>query len=334
MIPKIKSFTNSLRVPVHVRIPDAKAIGGLLKPTMGSGVSRLMSVAIEDSRHGVRRRKINRGLGLDIGQRSDVRPLLAGEPSVAGPVELNMSGYDSGARIFRRGTLPKEAATGAVAVMAGHAPATAFTTIKLGKSPVTQVALPYADDALAPVISASTIGVHYGKHHKAYVDATAKAIMGTPLANASLEEIILATASDPALTGLFNSAAQALNHNFYWQSLSPEQQTPSGKLKYAIDRDFGGTHELKAALCAGCVGQFGSGWGWLVLDGGHLKVAATGNAGNPMLSNQTPLLTIDVWEHAYYLDHQNRRSDYATALVEAKLNWEFAALNFAAAQST
>jgi superoxide dismutase, Fe-Mn family len=238
---------------------------------------------------------------------------------------------NAGADLSRRSILAGAAFIGAIAFKADRGLAAATTTVKLRKSPVARLPLPFADDALAPVISADTIGFHYGKHHKAYVDNTIKAIAGTPLADASLEEIILAAANDPAQVGLFNNAAQAWNHNFYWQSLSARTQAPSGKLKDAIDRDFGGTEVLKKALAASCTGQFGSGWGWLILDGGRLKAVATGNAGNPILQDQTPLLTIDVWEHAYYLDYQNRRSDYVTALMEKTLNWEFAAGNFAAA---
>jgi superoxide dismutase, Fe-Mn family len=237
----------------------------------------------------------------------------------------------AGADLSRRSILAGAAVIGAIAFKPDRGLAAAVTTVKLGKSPVARLPLPFADDALAPVISADTIGFHYGKHHKAYVDNTIKAIAGTPLADASLEEIILATANDPGQVGLFNNAAQAWNHNFYWRSLSARAQAPSGKLKDAIDRDFGGTEALKKALAASCTGQFGSGWGWLILDGGRLKTVATGNAGNPILQDQTPLLTVDVWEHAYYLDYQNRRSDYVTALLDKTLNWEFAAGNFAAA---
>ncbi len=200
--------------------------------------------------------------------------------------------------------------------------------VKLGASPLTQKPLPFAPAALAPTISERTISFHYGKHHKAYFDNLNKAVAGTPLASESLEAIITQTAGNPDKAGIFNNAAQAWNHNFYWQSLSPTPQTPSGKLAAAIDADFGSLDALKTQLTAASVGRFGSGWGWLVLDGGKLKVVSTSNADLPFIHGQTPLLTVDVWEHAYYLDYQNRRPDYVAAVVGKTLNWDFAARNF------
>ena len=128
---------------------------------------------------------------------------------------------------------------------------------------------------------------------------------------------------------MFNNAAQAWNHNFYWSSLSPEAQTPTGPLAAAIARDFGSFETLKTQLAAVCVAQFASGWGWLVHENGKLKLVSTSNADIPFLHGQTPLLTIDVWEHAYYLDAQNRRADYVKGVVESHLNWRFAETNFA-----
>jgi Fe-Mn family superoxide dismutase len=138
----------------------------------------------------------------------------------------------------------------------------------------------------------------------------------------------MAASKDRASPTLFNMSAQVWNHNFYWQSLSPTASAPSGKLLAAIERDFGSLDACKKALGDACVGQFGSGWGWLVLDGGKLKATSTSNADVPFLHGQLPLLTVDVWEHAYYLDYQNRRADHAAAVIDKTLNWDFAAKNF------
>lgn len=200
----------------------------------------------------------------------------------------------------------------------------------LGNSPLTQPALPYAASALEPVISARTMGFHHGKHHKGYFDALAKLVAGTPMAGQTLEEIILATAGNAEKIRIFNNAAQCWNHNFYWRSLSPEAKTPSGKLAAAIDRDFGSLAECKAALAKVSVDQFGTGWGWLVVDGERLKAVSTGDADVPFVAGMVPLLVVDVWEHAYYLDWQNRRADHVKALVDHHLDWDFAASNFAA----
>jgi Fe-Mn family superoxide dismutase len=189
-------------------------------------------------------------------------------------------------------------------------------------------ALPYGEEALAPHVSSRTLSFHYGKHHKTYVENTKKLVAGTELADASLEDVIKAAAADPKKKGLFNNSAQAWNHAFYWKSLSPKGGgKPSGKLKDKIDTDLGGYDELKDALSKAAVTQFGSGWAWLVLDQGKLQVLQTANADTPMAAGKTPLLTIDVWEHAYYLDHQNKRPDYVTAVIDHLINWEFAAEN-------
>ena len=194
--------------------------------------------------------------------------------------------------------------------------------------PFTLPALPYADNALDPVISANTLGFHHGKHHKTYVDNLNKAIAGTSLADQSLEKIIAATAGQADKAGVFNNAAQVWNHSFYWKSLRPGGGgTPPAALKAQIDRDFGSVDALKKELLAAATSQFGSGWAWLVSDGGKLLVVKTANADLPLVKGQKALLTLDVWEHAYYLDYQNRRADYVTAVLDKLVNWQFAADN-------
>jgi Fe-Mn family superoxide dismutase len=193
---------------------------------------------------------------------------------------------------------------------------------------ITLPALPYPDNALDPVISANTLGFHYGKHHKAYVDNLNKLIAGTPLEGQSLESIILESAGKPDKAGVFNNSAQVWNHTFYWNSLKPRGGgTPPTALATLIDRDFGSLDNLKKELATAATTQFGSGWAWLVEAGGKLQVSKTSNAELPMTKGQKALLTIDVWEHAYYLDYQNRRPDYANAVIDKLLNWQFAADN-------
>jgi Fe-Mn family superoxide dismutase len=188
--------------------------------------------------------------------------------------------------------------------------------------------LPYAEDALEPVITAKTISFHYSKHHKGYVDNLNKLIAGTEYADLSLEKIITSTAERPERTAIFNNAAQAWNHAFYWNSLTPNGGgEPPAALKQKIEASFGSVDDCKKELASAAVSQFGSGWAWLVLDGGVLKVVKTANANIPMTMGFTPLLTIDVWEHAYYLDYQNRRVDYANAVLDKLINWEFALQN-------
>jgi Fe-Mn family superoxide dismutase len=192
--------------------------------------------------------------------------------------------------------------------------------------------LPYADTALAPVISAQTISFHYGKHHKAYVDNLNKLVPGTDLEGKTLEEIIVATAGKPDRAGIFNNAAQIWNHTFYWNCLKPNGGgAPTGELAKKIDAAFGSYDNFKKEFANAALTQFGSGWAWLVVEAGAVKLAKTGNAEVPFTKGQTPLLTIDVWEHAYYLDYQNRRGDYANALIDKLLNWDFAAANLAKA---
>ncbi|MEP6678265.1 MAG: superoxide dismutase [Betaproteobacteria bacterium] len=193
-------------------------------------------------------------------------------------------------------------------------------------------ALPYADNALAPVISANTLSFHYGKHHKAYVDNLNKLVAGTEYESATLEKIIADTAGNADKAGLFNNAAQIWNHTFYWNSLKGGGGgKPSGKLAQMIESDLGGFENFKKEFAATTVSQFGSGWGWLAVEGGKLKIVKTGNAEVPFTKGQKPLLTIDVWEHAYYLDYQNRRPDYVNALIDKLLNWDFAAENLSKA---
>ena len=190
---------------------------------------------------------------------------------------------------------------------------------------ITLPPLPYAEDALAPVISERTISFHHGKHHKAYVDTLNQLIAGTEFAGRPLDAIVKATAGKSEHTAIFNNAAQAWNHAFYWRCLSPTGGgRPDGVLEERIARDFGGFDRFRKAFSEAAATQFGSGWAWLVDDESKLKVVKTGNADVPFIHGQTPLLAIDVWEHAYYLDYQNRRIDYVNAAIDKLLNWEFA----------
>lgn len=192
-------------------------------------------------------------------------------------------------------------------------------------------ALPYAKDALAPHISANTFDFHHGKHHKAYVDNMNKMIDGTPHADKSLEEIIVAAWTDKN-AGLFNNSAQVWNHTFFWNSMTPNGGgAPTGDLADRINSAFGSLDGFKDAFKQAGITQFGSGWAWLVLDNGDLKVAKTPNAELPMTGGQIALLTCDVWEHAYYLDYQNRRPDFLQTYLDHLVNWEFAAANLAKA---
>jgi Fe-Mn family superoxide dismutase len=190
--------------------------------------------------------------------------------------------------------------------------------------------LPYADNALEPVISAKTIGFHYGKHHKGYVDTLNKLVAGTEFADLPLTKIITRTAGKADKTAIFNNAAQTWNHTFYWHSLKPKGGgEPSDALKQKIMLSFGSVDACKKELSTAAMAQFGSGWVWLVLDGDKLKVVKTANAEDPLTTGMKPLLTIDVWEHAYYLDYQNRRADYVNAVLDKLINWHFAAENLA-----
>lgn len=184
--------------------------------------------------------------------------------------------------------------------------------------------LPYDQNALEPHISAETLEFHHGKHHNAYVTNLNKLIAGTPHEHKPLEEIIASSEG-----GVFNNAAQVWNHTFYWNSLKPGGGgEPTGTLGDAIKRDFGSFAEFKEAFANAGATQFGSGWAWLVLEGGKLHVTKTANADLPTKHGQTALLTIDVWEHAYYVDYRNARPKYIDAVITGLLNWDFAAKNF------
>ncbi len=188
--------------------------------------------------------------------------------------------------------------------------------------------LPYAKDGLAPYISSNTLEFHHGKHHRAYVDNMNKLIAGTELANESLETIVKKTVGDAAKSGLFNNAAQVWNHSFYWQCMKPNGGgKPNGKVAEKINETWGSFDKFVEELKNAGVTQFGSGWAWLVVDGGKLKVIKTANADTPIAHGIKPLLTVDVWEHAYYLDYQNRRPDYLATFIEKLINWDFVKAN-------
>jgi len=186
----------------------------------------------------------------------------------------------------------------------------------------------YAENSLEPVITARTMAVHYWKHHKGYVDNLNKLIVDTDYSDLSLEEIITGTAGREERAAIFNNAAQTWNHSFYWNSLKPNGGgEPPAALKKMIEGSFESVDACKKELASTAVSQFGSGWVWLVLDSGKIKVVKTSNADNPLTKGLKPLLTIDVWEHAYYLDYQNRRVDYVNAVIDKLVNWEFALSN-------
>ena len=188
--------------------------------------------------------------------------------------------------------------------------------------------LPYAEDALAPVISATTLGHHHGKHHQGYVDTLNKLVAGTEFAGMSLQATITATAGKADKAKIFNNAAQTWNHTFYWQSLKPGGggEAPAS-IRPMIDADFGSVEACKAALAAAAAERFGSGWVWLVQEGGKLAVMHTANADVPATQGRKPLLVIDVWEHAYYLDYQEKRAEHVKAVLDKLINWGFAADN-------
>jgi superoxide dismutase, Fe-Mn family len=194
--------------------------------------------------------------------------------------------------------------------------------------PFTLPALPYGQDALAPTISANTMSFHYGKHHQAYVDNLNKLVVGTELEKQSLDAVIKATVGTEK-TGIFNNAAQISHHTFYWNSMKPQGggAPPAGALLDAINKSWGSWDKLKAEFNEKASKLFGSGWCWIVAEGDAIKVVQTKNADLP---TGTPLLVIDVWEHAYYLDFMNKRTDYVTAWTDKLLNWDFAVTNFKA----
>ena len=185
--------------------------------------------------------------------------------------------------------------------------------------------LPWDQAALDPVMSAKTIGLHYGKHHKAYVDKLNELVASTRLADVSLEQVVAETAGDTDKRKVFNNAAQHWNHSFFWQCLKPGGGKPSGDLARRIESDLGGYATFCQEFEKEAVECFGSGWAWLVLRDGKLEILATSNAGTPITMGATPLLTIDVWEHAYYVDYENRRPEFVKAVIEGLLDWDFAA---------
>jgi len=196
-----------------------------------------------------------------------------------------------------------------------------------GKGPFELPALPYAEDALAPVISAGTIGFHYGKHHRGYLDNLNGLVKATPYEKMNLEDVIRASSTAGQMT-VFNNAAQVWNHTFYWNGMKAGGGgKPAGEIGRRIDRDFGSYENFRKEFLAAALGQFGSGWAWLVSDGRALKVVKTPNAETPITQGLRPLLTIDVWEHAYYLDYQNRRKDFVEASLDRLVNWAFAEKN-------
>ena len=196
----------------------------------------------------------------------------------------------------------------------------------------TQPALPFASDALESYgMKAETFEYHYGKHHKAYVDNLNKLVDSTELANKSLEEVIQIAFGDSTKAGIFNNAAQVWNHSFFWNCLKPAGGgTPTGALAAKIDQDFGSFDKFKEEFSNAAATQFGSGWAWLVDDGGTLKVIKTPNAENPLAHGKKALLTIDVWEHAYYIDFKNARPGFIKNFLDNLVNWDFVAANFAA----
>lgn len=197
-------------------------------------------------------------------------------------------------------------------------------------SPLSLPPLPYAKDALEPYISARTLEFHYGKHHQAYIDNTRKLISGTEYAALSLKEIIQKSNGRPEQAAIFNNAAQSFNHDFFWKSMkSGGGGKPKGRIGQLIEKSFGNPAQFDKEFSEAALTQFGSGWAWLVQDGAVLKVVKTANADSPITRGWVPLLTLDVWEHAYYLDYQNRRGDYIRAYLDHLINWSFAESNLA-----
>jgi superoxide dismutase, Fe-Mn family len=198
------------------------------------------------------------------------------------------------------------------------------------KPPFSLPKLPYEENALEPVISSRTISFHHGKHHAAYVNKLNELVAGTPYESLPLEDVVMRAAKekDANAKAIFNNAGQAWNHNFYWLSMAAKSAEPTGRIKDAIESNFGGLQEFKDAFSKAAAAQFGSGWAWLVKGkNGKLKVTTTSNADTPIAHGETPLLTCDVWEHAYYLDYQNRRPDHVKAWLDKLVDWSFADQN-------
>ncbi len=190
-------------------------------------------------------------------------------------------------------------------------------------------ALPYAMTALEPFMSAKTLEFHYGKHHQTYIDNLNKLIAGTELENETIESIIMKTAGADDKAAIFNNAAQTYNHDFFWKGMRPNTDItePNDQLFEMIEKSFGSMGDFYGELKTAAVSVFGSGWVWLVLDGETLKIVKTANGSNPLVDNLKPLWGLDVWEHSYYLDYQNRRADYIEAVLRNLLNWDFIAAN-------
>lgn len=225
-------------------------------------------------------------------------------------------------RLSRRRFLTLSAQAGML-LFAGSLPG-----CKQRQSSISLPGLPYAEDALEPVISAKTVHYHYGKHHKGYMDTLNQLVTNTPLAGQSLKDIIRSTVGRPESRKIFHNAAQAWNHRFYWRSLTPHGGgKPSGALKARIDGTFGSVSDFKKGMVHAAATQFGSGWVWLVSTNDKLKIVTTGNADLPLAEGMKPLLAIDVWEHAYYLDYQHRRADYVEAVIDKLISWPFAQEN-------
>jgi len=217
------------------------------------------------------------------------------------------------------------AGTALLAVSSAGIPSTAWAqkTSPFGVPP-----LPFPEDALAPVISARTVSFHYGKHHLGYLYVLNDLVQNTPYEKMTLEEIIRATTGVSGKAPVFNAAAQVWNHTFYWNSMKPGGGgKPTGEIGKRIEKDFGSYENFRKEFVGAALGQFGSGWAWLATDGKSLNVVKTPNAENPITQGLKPLLTIDVWEHAYYLDYQNRRKDFVEASLDKLVNWTFAEKN-------
>lgn len=225
------------------------------------------------------------------------------------------------------GLTRRQLLAGAVVLAAGGAMAGA--SCKTGSAAAVELPpLPYAENALSPYISSNTLHFHYGKHQQGYIDTCNRLLAGSELAGESLEAIVAATTGDPAQVALFNAAAQAWNHDFYFRSMRPKGGgMPRGAVADKIAAAFGTYGEFRRVFSEAATTLFGSGWAWLVLTGDQLRIATTTNAETPITSGAVPLLTIDVWEHAYYLDYQNRRADYVAAWLDNLVDWDFAAAN-------
>jgi Fe-Mn family superoxide dismutase len=218
-------------------------------------------------------------------------------------------------QITRRNTLALGAAA---AVSAFYKPSIARAAV-----PFEQPPLPYAEDALAPQISARTVGLHYGKHHKGYFDKLNQLAPGTPYAEMELQDVVTASKKD-CQDKIFNQAAQAWNHVFYWEQFNGGPAAPEGAFAEAVARDFGDEKGLYDAFAKQADNVFGTGWVWLVSEGGKLSVKPYQDAGNPLPDGLTPLVGIDVWEHAYYLDYENRKAEHIAAVLAERVNWKAA----------